>query len=141
ETPALAALVWLGYINLSLAAFNMVPAYPMDGGRILRAALWSAGGDMARATRAAARVSQVVAGSFIALGLAQFFLGAGFGGLWIGAIGWFLLNAAASSRGQVDLKQALQGIRVGEVMRRDTPIVDGQTNLADFVDGVMLRVG
>jgi Zn-dependent protease len=140
-TPALAALVWLGYINLSLAVFNMIPAYPMDGGRILRAALWRLGGDLARATRAAARVSQVVAAGFIVLGLVQFFSGAGFGGLWIGVIGWFLLSAAGASRGQIDLRETLRGIRVGEVMRRDYPLVEGHTNLEEFVERFLLRVG
>ena len=140
-TPALAALVWLGYINLSLAVFNMIPAFPMDGGRILRAALWRLSGDVARSTRAAARVGQVVAVGFMLLGLGQFLSGAGFGGLWIGFIGWFLLSAAGSSYGQAALKESLRGIRVGEVMRRDYLLVDGHTNLEEFVNRFLLRMG
>jgi Zn-dependent protease/predicted transcriptional regulator len=140
-TPALAALVWLGYINLSLAAFNMIPAFPMDGGRILRAALWRVTGDPARATRAAARAGQVVAVGFMLLGLGQFLAGAGFGGLWIGFIGWFLLSAAGSSYGQASLKEALRGIRVAEVMRRDYLLVNGHINLEEFVERYLMRVG
>lgn len=140
-TPALAALVWLGYINVSLALFNMIPAFPMDGGRILRALLWRLGGDVARATRAAARVGQIVAVGFILLGLSQFLTGAGFAGLWIGFIGWFLLSAAGSSYGQADLKEMLRGIRVGEVMRRDYLLVDGHINLEDFALKFLMRMG
>jgi len=140
-SPALAAIVWLGYINLSLAAFNMIPAFPMDGGRILRAALWRLTGDSARATRAAARAGQVVAVGFMLLGLGQFLAGAGFGGLWIGFIGWFLLSAAGSSYGQASLKESLRGIRVAEVMRRDYQVVDGHINLEEFVERYMMRQG
>lgn len=140
-TPALAALVWLGYINVSLALFNLIPAFPMDGGRILRALLWRLGGDVARATRASARVGQIVAVGFILLGLSQFLTGAGFSGLWIGFIGWFLLSAAGSSYGQADLKEMLRGIRVGEVMRRDYLLVDGHINLEDFALKFLMRMG
>lgn len=140
-TPALAALVWLGYINVSLALFNLIPAFPMDGGRILRALLWRLGGDVARATRAAARVGQIVAVGLILLGLSQFLSGAGFSGLWIGFIGWFLLSAAGSSYGQADLKEMLRGIRVGEVMRRDYLLVDGHINLEDFALKFLMRMG
>ena len=99
-TPAQAVLTWLGYINLSLAVFNLVPGYPLDGGRVLRALLWWKSGDVERATRTAAATGQVVGGLFIAFGIIQFFFGANFGGLWISFIGWFLLQAAGESRRQ-----------------------------------------
>src|SRR5579864_7713941 len=97
ETPVLSMLVWLGYINLTLAAFNLIPGFPLDGGRILRAIIWWINGNAKRATFLAARAGQAVALCFIAFGILRFFAGAGFGGLWIAFIGWFLLQAAGSS--------------------------------------------
>ncbi len=77
-------LTWLGYINFGLAAFNLVPGYPLDGGRVLRSLLWWKSGDAERATRTAAITGQVVGGDlFVTLGIVQFFFGANFGGLWI----------------------------------------------------------
>jgi Zn-dependent protease len=100
-SPSTAVLGWLGYINISLAVFNLIPGFPLDGGRILRAILWGRSGDADRATMTAARVGQAVAFGFILLGVMQFFGGAGFGGLWIAFIGWFLLQAAQASYAQV----------------------------------------
>src|SRR5437016_3060201 len=88
-TPVTSVLVWLGYINLMLAAFNMIPGYPLDGGRVLRALIWWITHNADRATRLAARVGQAVAFLFIMLGLYRFFAGANFGGLWLAFIGWF----------------------------------------------------
>lgn len=140
ETPLLAMLVWLGYINLVLAAFNMLPGFPMDGGRVLRAAVWHVTGDEDRATRVATTSGQVVAVGFILLGIISFFQGAGLGGLWIAFIGWFLLGAARASAAQQDLSENLRGVRVSDVMSRDCPIVDGRSNLETFVEEV-LRTG
>src|SRR3984893_2696203 len=103
DTPLRAMLVWLGYINLTLAAFNMIPGFPLDGGRILRSILWLAWRDSLRATRMAATVGKVIALLFIAFGIFRFFGGAGFGGLWIAFIGWFLLQAATASASSVAL--------------------------------------
>src|SRR5581483_10510429 len=100
--------LWLGYINVALAGFNMVPGYPLDGGRVLRAIIWWVTGNAERSTRAAARVGQVVALLFILLGLFRFFVGANFGGLWRAFIGWFLLDAARSSQIQVGLLSSLR---------------------------------
>ena len=93
STPFMAALVWLGYVNIVLAIFNMIPGYPMDGGRVLRAIIWHITGNMNRSTRVAAHVGQFVATFFIVWGVFQFFFGMGFGGLWLAMIGWFLLTA------------------------------------------------
>jgi Zn-dependent protease len=82
-----AVLLWLGYINVALAGFNMIPGYSLDGGRVLRAAVWGITGNQARATRVAARVGEAIAVVFILLGLYRFFLGANFGGLWFAFIG------------------------------------------------------
>jgi Zn-dependent protease/predicted transcriptional regulator len=139
--PLLAVLTWLGYINLGLAGFNMIPGFPLDGGRVLRAAIWWKTGDADRSTREAARVGQVVAALFIAIGIVQFFMGAGIGGLWIAFIGWFLLQASAESYREVGLKRALDKIRVADLMSRDCPTVNGNMNLQDFVDEHLLRTG
>ncbi len=137
--PWTAMLGWLGYINLSLAAFNMLPGYPLDGGRIVRALAWWKTGDVDRSTRFAARCGQVVAFAFIALGIFRFFQGEGIGGLWIAFIGWFLLQAARESYVQVGLAHALEGVHVSDVMTRDFPTVEGWTNLQTFVEHELLR--
>ena len=133
-TPLSAMLTWLGYINLSLAAFNLVPGYPLDGGRILRALLWWKSGDAARATRTAAVTGQVVGGLFISLGIVQFFFGANFGGLWIAFIGWFLLQAAGETLRQAGLTRAIQNVRVADIMSHDCATVDGRQSVQDLVE-------
>lgn len=140
-TPLASMLVWLGYINLMLAAFNMIPGFPLDGGRILRAIIWWSTRDGARATRLAARTGQLVAFGFIALGIFRFFAGEGFGGLWIAFIGWFLMQAAGSSYSAVRLTEDLKNVRVGDVMTRDCSAVDGNLNVQNFVDNELLRSG
>ena len=139
--PWMVMLLWLGYINLTLAAFNLIPGYPLDGGRVLRAIIWWKTGDADRSTRAAAKTGQAVAFAFIAFGIFQFFGGAGVGGLWIAFIGWFLLQAARESYAQVGLAHALEGVRVADVMTRDCPTVDGWLNVQNFVEQELLRTG
>jgi predicted transcriptional regulator len=134
-------LVWLGYINIALALFNMLPGFPMDGGRVLRAIIWWITGNAVRATRIATRTGQVVAFGFIVLGLLRFLGGAGFGGLWITFIGWFLLSAARASYAELELRESLRGVRVSEVMTRDCPLVDGHSTLQTFVEDTLLRTG
>jgi Zn-dependent protease/predicted transcriptional regulator len=141
DSPLRAMFVWLGYINLSLAAFNMIPGYPLDGGRILRSILWLASRDAVRATQRAAAVGKVIALLFIALGIFRFFGGAGFGGLWIAFIGWFLLQAATASASSVTLTAGLKGVRVSDVMTADCVTLDGNMNVEQFVEGHLLRSG
>ncbi len=136
-----AVLGWLGSINVVLALFNLIPGYPLDGGRLLRALLWGIYGDEDRATRNAARTGQVIAAIFIAWGLLQFFLGAGFSGLWLAFIGWFLLSAAQASYAQVSIAEALRGIRVSDVMTDDCVTVDASVHLQSLVDDLLLRTG
>jgi Zn-dependent protease/predicted transcriptional regulator len=141
ETPLRAMLVWLGYINLSLAAFNLIPGYPLDGGRILRSILWLASRDALRATQRAAAVGKIIALLFIALGIFRYFGGAGFGGLWIAFIGWFLLQAATASASSVALTAGLKGIRVSDVMTSDCVQLDGNMNVEQFVESYLLKSG
>jgi Zn-dependent protease/CBS domain-containing protein len=141
DTPLLAMLMWLGFINISLAIFNLIPGFPLDGGRILRGIIWWITGDGIRATRIATRVGQVIAFAFIVLGVVRFFMGAGFDGLWVAFIGWFLLEAAGASRAQVEINERLKGVNAGDVVERDCLVVDGHNNLQDFVNNYLLRSG
>lgn len=140
-TPLMAMLVWLGYVNFALAIFNMIPGFPMDGGRVLRAIVWWITGNAARATRIASVTGQFLAFGFIIFGLFQFFGGAGFGGLWIAFIGWFLLTAAKANYVQNELTERLRGINVGDIMMRDCPVLDSRNNLQTFVEDYLLKTG
>ena len=141
SSPGYAMFYWLGYINLGLAAFNFIPGYPLDGGRILRAALWWKMGDAERSTRAAARTGQIVGALFIAVGIVRFFGGAGFGGLWIAFIGWFLLQAAGESYIEAGLTRILASVTAKDVMTHDCPVVDGHENIQNLVEEKILRTG
>jgi Zn-dependent protease/CBS domain-containing protein len=141
STPGVALLVWLGYINLALAAFNMIPGFPLDGGRVLHAILWWIMDSAERSTRAAARVGQVIAVLFIALGIFDFFRGAGLSGIWLAFIGWFLLQAASATYMQVRVGNLLSGLRVKDVMSTDCPTVDPNISLQDFVHQILLPSG
>jgi len=130
--------VWLGYINIGLAVFNMVPGFPLDGGRVLRSIVWGITKNADGSTRIAARVGQVMAFLFIVYGIWQFFEGAGFGGLWMAFIGWFLMDAAKASYAQVDIAAAFRGLRVSQVMSHDCVIVNRGMSLQEFVDTYLL---
>ncbi|HJU05386.1 MAG TPA: CBS domain-containing protein, partial [Nitrospiraceae bacterium] len=135
-------LVWLGYINFMLAIFNMLPGFPLDGGRVLRAALWWGTDDSDWSTRVAARVGQGLGFLFILFGVWQFFSGnSGVGGLWLALIGWFLLDAAGVSYAQVDIVAGLRGLRVKDIMTDDCAKVDGRATLQTFTDEHLLRTG
>ena len=140
-SPPAAMFMWLGFINIALAIFNMIPGFPLDGGRVLRAVVWWITGDANRSTRIASRVGQLVAFGFILLGIWRFFSGAGFGGLWIAFIGWFLLDAARASGAQVEITERLTGVKVGDVMAQQFPTVDANSNLQTFVQEHLLPTG
>jgi Zn-dependent protease/predicted transcriptional regulator len=136
-----AVLVWLGYINVVLAVFNMIPGFPLDGGRVLRSIVWAMTKNADDSTRIAARVGQVVAFLFILDGIWNFFGGAGFNGLWIAFIGWFLMDAAKASYVQVEITAAFRGMRVSEVMSHDCIMVNRGMSLQEFVDTYLLKTG
>jgi Zn-dependent protease len=127
---------WLGYINLILAVFNLLPASPLDGGRVLHSALWRAKGDFAWATRVASEIGQVFGYLFIALGLAMLFFQGSFSGGWLAFIGWFLLQGARAEARYVATEQALQGLRVRDLMVRRPVTVDANSTIGRFMDDV-----
>jgi Zn-dependent protease/predicted transcriptional regulator len=140
-SPLWAGFAWLGYINIALAVFNMIPGYPLDGGRVLRSIIWAINRDMVRATKITASVGRVVAVAFIVGGLFRFFYAGAFGGLWLAFIGWFLSQAAESSRANAQVSTTLAGVPVSDVMSQACAIVDGNINLRTFAEDHLMRTG
>src|SRR3990172_6821266 len=131
---------YLAQINFILGAFNLIPGFPMDGGRILRAALWSRTKDYFYATQKAANFGQRIALFFLLFGLFLIFTGSS-GGLWLMLIGWFLYLAAQSSQQQATLQEALSNIKVKNVMARDIVTVNSSIPIGEAVDKYFLRYG
>lgn len=136
SSAGMVMLVWFGGVNVLLALFNMIPGFPLDGGRVLRAAIWGATKDRVRATRIAAGIGQLVAVGLIVFGFLSLFRGAGFGGLWLAFIGMFLLEAARASTAEVELSAALSGVRVGDVMTRDCMLIERGLPVLDVANEV-----
>jgi Zn-dependent protease len=135
----------LAWINLSLALFNLLPGFPLDGGRIFRAIVWGATKDYSRATRIAARSGQIVAYGLIAFGafsaLYEYKTGGdAINGMWLAFIGWFLLTTARQSRAQADARGALEGLRVSDIMTAELPTVGREISLEDYAREI-LRTG
>jgi Zn-dependent protease/predicted transcriptional regulator len=141
RTPLAAMFMWLGVINIGLAIFNMVPGFPLDGGRVLRGLIWWITGNPKRATMIAARVGQIIAFLMIVYGVMQFFSGSGFNGLWLAFIGWFLLSASRESYAQMVITEGLRGLNVADVMSSDYPSVDAYINLQTFAEEHLMRTG
>jgi Zn-dependent protease/CBS domain-containing protein len=118
--PILAApSEYLMRINLALALFNLIPGFPLDGGRVLRSIVWKISGNQVKSTKAASITGQLVAFGFIGVGVLTILTGGFFNGLWLIFIGWFLQNAAAGAYQQVAFEQSLRGVTVEQVMHRD----------------------
>jgi Zn-dependent protease len=130
---------WLGYINLFLAAFNVLPALPLDGGRILRGALWARSDNYLRATRSAAALGRLFGQLMIAGGVALVIFVGAFSGVWLAFIGWFLLIAAESEAGLAEAQSALAGMKVSDVMVREPVVADPDLTLDRFIDDVFYR--
>ena len=131
--PLAAALFYLSLINLMLAVFNLLPGFPLDGGRVLRSILWGATGNLAMATRTATVVGQAFGWLLIAFGVFQVLGGNFLGGLWIAFIGWFLNSAADSSRREAALQEQFHGVNVGQVMEPNTETVSPQITVEELV--------
>ncbi|MEM5773418.1 MAG: site-2 protease family protein [Anaerolineaceae bacterium] len=132
---------WLARINLLLAAFNLIPGFPLDGGRVLRSILWRFNRSLQKATRITATIGQIVAFGFIIYGVFALFSGNFFNGLWLAFIGWFLQNAAASSVGQTTLTEILRGVPVSAVMKKDIPSVPWFKKLDCVIEEDVLPTG
>jgi CBS domain-containing protein len=136
-----APVLYLGRINLLLAGFNLLPGFPLDGGRLLRALLWAFGCDVARATQIAAQVGLVIASLFILGGFFQMFNGQSFTGLWIVFVGWFLYSAAVRSWQQGALRGRLQGLRAAQIMNRNYALVEPDLSLEQLMSDQRLNGG
>ena len=136
--PVLAIVTYLAVVNALLLVFNLIPGFPLDGGRILRALVWAVTGSYKRATWITSVIGQGVAFLLIFWGVSRILGGNLFGGIWTAFIGWFLLNAASMSYRQAELQDALAGITVGQLARTDPPTAPPRLSLAELVYGQML---
>ncbi len=134
----LGVLMYLAATNALLAVFNLIPAAPLDGGRVLRAALWQFRGDRHAAAVNAARAGRILGFVMIALGVLQVVTGRGLGGVWLALIGWFVVSAATAEEQQARLGGRLAGVKVGQVMAVRPTVLDGNLTVADFIAQVAL---
>ena len=129
-----ALFVYLAVINFILATFNLVPAFPLDGGRVFRAAMWWKAGDFARATRIGAALGRTFGMVLIALGVFSLISGNAIGGMWQALLGFFIITASRSSEMQMVMKTGLEGVRVGQIMLRDVVSIPSDTPLDEAVE-------
>jgi Zn-dependent protease/CBS domain-containing protein len=133
-----ATLQYLAVINALLGVFNMIPGFPLDGGRVLRSIVWAVTRNFQTATRVAGLIGQLVAYVFIFWGLYQTFAAADFSGLWTSFIGWFLLNAAQQSVSGASVREAFRGVTVQQVMEPAPPSIQPQSTLAHLLSSYIL---
>ncbi len=136
-----APAIWLARVNAMVAAFNLIPGFPLDGGRVFRALVWRWTGNFQRATRAASAAGQLVASGFIALGLLVALRGNALGGIWMVFIGWFLQSAATGAQAQASLRDLLRGVKVAHAMTRAWAQVDPGWTLERVVQEEILGAG
>lgn len=130
---------WLGSVNLLLLAFNMLPAFPLDGGRVARSLLWMRKADLERATQSAVSLSRGIAQLLIVGGLFLAIFGGAIGGIWLAFIGWFVLNAAEAELALGTTRSALRGLRTAEVMEPSPVTVAPEMTLSRFADDIFFR--
>jgi Zn-dependent protease/predicted transcriptional regulator len=131
---AVSVLAYLAGTNVLLAIFNLIPAAPLDGGRVLRAALWRWHSSRERAAVTAARAGRVVGFALVGLGLLQALLTGTFSGIWLALVGWFLVSAATAEEQQAQMGSRLSGVRVGDVMTSNPVVADGRMTLEEFIN-------
>jgi Zn-dependent protease len=139
--PLLALVKYLAFINVALAIFNLVPGFPLDGGRVFRAIVWGITRSFRRATVTAAHLGRFFAFLFIILGVWQALSGNLLNGLWIAFIGWFLEGAAGAQLQRQQVDDILAGHKVSEAMHRGDPVVPGDATLQELVDDHVLGGG
>jgi Zn-dependent protease/predicted transcriptional regulator len=135
-----AVVAYIGYINVLLLVFNMLPALPLDGGRVLRAALWARSGDLSRATSISLVTGRVISFGLIGLGAAMLVFLGSFSGAWLAFIGWFLLTAAGAESRSTDARAALEGLAVHDVMVERPLTVRADATIARLMDGLVWTV-
>jgi Zn-dependent protease/CBS domain-containing protein len=139
--PLLALAKYLAYINGTLALFNLIPGFPLDGGRVFRAIVWGITHSLRRATVIAAGVGRFIGFLFILAGVWQLLGGNFINGLWIAFIGWFLESAAAGEAQHQVLHDVLAGHRVSELMTRECASIPADTDLQHLVEHHILGAG
>jgi Zn-dependent protease/predicted transcriptional regulator len=137
--PLVGTLGYLAWVNLLLAGFNLVPGFPLDGGRLLRSAIWKATGSIGRATRVASLAGQAVGWLLVAGGVAYLLAGNLAGGIWFAFIGWFLVQAARASYQELQLRDMLRGVEAEDVMAGDLLRIPPDLSLQDAVDDYFMR--
>jgi Zn-dependent protease/predicted transcriptional regulator len=136
-----AILFYLAFVNAALAVFNILPGFPLDGGRVLRSIAWKKTGSFRRATRVASGVGEIFGYGLLAVGFFLLLGGLLFDGLWLMFIGWFLLGAARGEAANLQLEGVLRGLTARDVMRADFPSVVPGAPLQSIVDDVMVGQG
>jgi Zn-dependent protease/predicted transcriptional regulator len=137
--PVEGALGYLGWVNLLLAAFNLLPGFPLDGGRMLRSMVWGRTNDVRKATRVATRAGETIGYAMLAGGALLVFGGGLITGVWFAAIGWFLAQSARASYLEFKVLEAMRSVDVDAVMERELVSVAADTTLQDAVDDYLLR--
>ena len=144
--PVTTILLWLGSVNILVGLFNLIPGFPLDGGRIVRSLLWKLTNDLRKATQWASGLGQIVAWMIIFSGIAMLFgfqipvLGAGFfNGIWLILIGWFLQNAAVNSYRRIVIQDILEDISVEQVMSTQVPTVAANISVENLIDNYIMK--
>jgi Zn-dependent protease/predicted transcriptional regulator len=132
---------WLGYINLVLGIFNLIPGFPLDGGRVLRSLIWWRSHNLRSATRIASNIGRIVGFIFIFVGIYLIFRGNWVNGIWLALIGWFLESAAVGSYQQLLMQEMLKGHVASEVMSSDCVVVPPDMTIDHLVNGNILTSG
>lgn len=137
--PVAAVAAWLTVVNLALGLFNLLPGFPLDGGRLLRAAAWQVTGNLRRATRVASRGGQLVAALMMLWGFWRLVQGDLFGAVWVGAIGYLLFQAAGSTYGDLLVQTALSRVGVLDLMTREPKVLSPDMTLQEVVEEYLMR--
>jgi Zn-dependent protease len=137
--PVRALIAYMAYINLYLGAFNLLPGFPLDGGRVLRSILWGSTGSLSKATDIAGRVGQFFGWAFIGVGIYFMIWVSFFSGLWIAFIGWFLNSAADASRKEITLRERLSHFKVKDLINPNIETIKPETTVSDMVMNVFRR--
>jgi Zn-dependent protease len=133
-----ATLDYVATVNALLGVFNLIPGFPLDGGRVLRSVLWQLTGSLRQATRIAVAAGRIVAYAFLIWGFVRVLGGDLLGGIWIAAIGWFMESAATSSLAQLEIERLLSRVFVKDLLTPDPSAVDPETTVRDLIDHYLL---